>query len=173
MDEESTVAVDINTDGTVPGETADTEDVEAIKTELAEAQKKLEQFPNIVARAKKAEADLKELRSKLPKEAEAPQVKNVPDQDLDSRILKSQGMSDELLAALKKVASVTGKSLIDSQTDEVFIAIKDKAEAKETADKASLPASKGSGAAQVKKDTTSPNLSAEEHKELWLKNQGR
>ena len=132
--------------------------------------KKLEQFPHIVARAKKAEAELKALKDAGPT---APQTSNVPDIDLDSRILKSQGMSDELLNALKKVASVTGKSLIDAQADEVFIAIKNKSEVEEKSSRASLPASKGSGAAKAKEDTTIPNLSAEKHKELWLKNQGR
>ena len=167
MDEETIVAADTSADEELELEPqADSEEVVALKTQLEEAQKKLEQFPNIVARAKTAEAKVKTL-------LEAPQKTNVPDQDLDSRILKSQGMSDELLDKLKKVAAVSSKSLIDAQKDEVFIAMKDKAEAEEKSQKASLPASKGSGQAKVKKDTTSPNLSPEEHKELWNKSQGR
>ena len=146
------------------------DDEEVVSTISDEDAKKLEQFPNIVARAKKAEADLKALRAS---QTVAPQNTNVPDENLDSRILKSQGMSDELLDKLKKVASVTGKSLIDAQQDEVFIALKDKEDAEQKSQKATLSASKGSGSAKVKRDTSVPNLTSEEHKELWNKSQGR
>lgn len=82
-------------------------------------------------------------------------------------------MSDTLLETLKKVAKATGKSILDTQNDEIFIAMKEKAEANEKSAKASVGASRGSGKVTKGKDFSTPGLTPEEHKELWLKEQGR
>ena len=78
-------------------------------------------------------------------------------------------MSDELLGELKAVAQARGiKSLIKAQTDPIFVAVKEKFEKDQKAKDASLPASRGSGSAKVKKDFNTPGLTREEHKELFM-----
>lgn len=91
---------------------------------------------------------------------------NPPAADVDERILKAQGMSDELLTTLKKVASLNGTSLIDAQTDDLFVAAKEKFEKAQKSRAASMGASRGSGSPAPKKDLGTPGLSREEHKKL-------
>lgn len=144
-----------------------TEDVEAIKQQLAEAEEAKRQ---ITARAHKAEAELKALKS-------APQNSNINnglDSDaVDVKILQSQGMSEDLIKELTTLAKVRGTSILATQLDPIFVTIKEKTEQEEKAKKASLPASRGSGSPTAKKGFNTPGLTAEEHKELWLKSQGR
>ena len=169
MDDESNVAVDTNTDETVVlDETTDTEDVDAIKQQLAEAEEAKRQ---LTARAHKAEAELKA------RKAEAPQpnsVNNGLDSDaVDVKILQSQGMSEDLITELKALAKVRGTSILATQLDPIFVAMKKEKDAEEKSKKASLPASRGSGSPSVKKGFNTPGLTKEEHKELWLAKQGR
>jgi len=144
------------------------EDIEAIKAQLAEAEEAKRQ---LTARAHKAEAELKA------KKAEAPQNSNINnglDADaVDVKILQSQGMSDELIKELTTLAKVRGTSILATQLDPIFVAIKEKVEQEDKAKKASLPASRGSGSPTAKKGFNTPNLSEAEHKELWNKAQER
>lgn len=144
------------------------EDIEAIKTQLAEANKKLEQFNNVVARAKAAEAKLKT-------QTEAPQINNnsLSEESVDVKILESQGTTEEAITYLKKLAKVNGTSVLAAQQDEIYKTWKSNKDAEVKAQKAQLGASRGSGQGKVEKSTTTPHLSDEEHKELWLKSQGR
>lgn len=149
----------------------DTEDVEALKTKIAEKDTFARQ---VLARAKKAEAELKVLKGNKPAEATQTLTPNAPaTEELEVLILKSQGMSPELIETLKKVSQATGKTLLDTQKDEVFITIKEKMEATEKSAKASVGASRGSGKVTKVKDINTPGITTEEHKELWLKEQGR
>jgi hypothetical protein len=54
-------------------------------------------------------------------------------------------MSDELLGELVALSKVRGKSLLDTQSDPIFIALKDAKDAEAKKAKANLGASKGSG----------------------------
>lgn len=155
----------------------DTEDVEALKEQL---EREREARRQLTARAKKTEAELKSLKvSQAPKtESQSPtQLKNtnnaLTEDDIDARVLRLQGMSEEMLTKLKTVAKATGKTLIEAQSDDIFIAIKEKVEAEEKAAKAKLGASKGSGTVKKGKDFSSPGLSDEEHKALWREKNGR
>ena len=129
----------------------------------------------LTARAKKAEAEAKSLREKYESqkkdEEEAKSKTQETSPDIDERILKAQGMPDELLKELKVIAQVRGVDLMDAQKDSVFQVIKTDYERKQKSEEASLGASKGSGQAKPKKDFTTPGLTAEEHKELWKKSQ--
>ncbi len=111
-------------------------------------------------RAKKAEAEVKLLKSKT---APAQASSSV---DIDERIIKSQGMSDELLKQLRKVAQVTGVSLIEAQTDSLFVAMKDKFDKEQKQKKAALGASRGSGSPAPRKDFKTKGLTADEHKAM-------
>lgn len=120
----------------------------------------------LTARAKKAEEDLKALRAQMSSEKpeEKPETQSAP--DVDERILKANGMPDELLRELKVVAQVRGVGLIEAQSDPIFSSLKDKYEKEQKASEAALGASKGSGQAKKKVDLKTPGLSREEHKAL-------
>lgn len=150
----------------------DTEDVEELKLKLEEAR---EANRKINARAKKAEEQLKQQASQ-PVASETPKPTQLNStltaNDIDTRVLKATGMSDEMLEQLTKVATVTGKSLFEAQSDEIFIALKEKKDAETRAEKARLGASRGSGSVRKEKSLNTPGLTAAEHKELWRNSNG-
>lgn len=142
-----------------------TEDIEAIKLELARAK---EAQAQILARAKKAEAELKSAKSTV-----SPQINNTPtDEAIQTQILKAQGLSDEMLVELKAVAAVRKISLIEAQNDPIFTAIKNDKEAETKSAKASLGASKGSRPEKKEKTFETAGLTPEEHKAIWKSRQG-
>ncbi len=109
-------------------------------------------------RAKKAEAELKVAKTSKPTEAKPTSPSNV-----EETVLLAQGMSEELLDKLKKVAQVNGINLIKAQNDPIFVAIKSQYEKDKKQENASLPASRSSGSVKPKKTLNSPGLSREEH----------
>jgi len=153
-------------------ETTEEETVESLKAKLAEKDAQLEKEAEarrqLTARAKTAEA-------KAVKPIEKPQQINngIDLATMEKTILKSQGMSDELLSELVALSKVRGKSLLDTQSDPIFIALKESKEKEEKSAKANLGASKGSGSVKKGKDFNTPNLTPEEHKEMWKQSQGR
>lgn len=153
-------------------ETTDEETVESLKAKLEEANAKLEREAEarrqLTARAKTAE-------SKVVKPTEKPQQINngIDETTIEKKILKSQGMSDELLEELVALSKVRGKGLLDTQADPIFIALKDAKEAEAKKARANLGTSKGSGTVKTTKGFNTPGLSDEEHKELWRQRQGR
>ncbi len=100
--------------------------------------------------------------------AKTPPASSQPN-SVEEAVLLANGMNEELLEKLKKVAQVEGiSSLIKAQTNPIFVAVKEKFEKEEKAKGASLPASRGSGSVKAKKDFNSPDLTAAEHKKLYL-----
>ena len=139
----------------------ETEDIETLKVKLAESEEAKRQ---ITARAKAAEAKLKE----RPAPAPQPITNALSKDDTELLILASQGLNDpELIGELKALAKVRGKSLIETQTDPIFIAMKAAREETAKVEKAKLGASKGSGGIRRGKDLNTPGLSDAEHRELW------
>jgi len=138
-----------------------TEDVEAIRVKLSEAEDAKRQ---ITARAHKAEAELRALRART---VEAPPLNN-SEEALDARILKSQGMADDLLAELRIVAQVRKVSILEAQNDPIFLAIKAKKESEDKSSNASVGVSRGSGSAKTAKTMNTAGLSDEDHKAMWL-----
>lgn len=138
-----------------------TEDVEAIKARAEEVETFARQA---VARAKKAEEELKVL--KKPKETPAPVAS--PQASVEETVLLAQGLPEELLKELKAVAQVRGVSLIKAQSDPIFVAVKTQFDKDQKQKDASLPASRGSGQAKPKVSLETPNLSREEHKRLAM-----
>jgi hypothetical protein len=138
-----------------------TENVDDLREKLMAAEEAKRQ---ILARAKKAEQELKGYKTPKP---EATQKSELTTDDIDARVLKTTGMSDALLDDLRKVAKVTGKSLIDAQQDSIFIAMKATYEAEEKSSKAKLGASRSASTAKVEKNTKTPDLTDAEHRELW------
>lgn len=171
MVDETTVAVDTNTDEEVVlDETTDMEDVDAIRQQLAEAEEAKRQ---LTARAHKAEAELKARKAEVTPLAPLATNSGLDSDAVDVKILQSQGMSEELITELKALAKVRGTSILATQLDPIFVEIKKSKDAEEKSKKASLPASRGSGSPTAKKSFNSSGLTDAEHKELWLKHQGR
>lgn len=136
--------------------------IEELKAELErERQAKSE----ILARAKKAEAQVKEQKPST--------TNTISDEDVDAKILKSQGLSDELIGEMKALAKVRGKPLLEMKNDPIIIAMQEAKEAEERVAKARLPASRNSSTQKKEKTVNSPGLSDEEHKALWRESQNK
>ena len=127
----------------------------------AEIEKQREIAENQRIRAEKAEAKAKAVRTSAPKE----EKQDTP--DVDERILRANGMPDELLKELKAIANARGIDLISAQNDKLFKLAKEDFEREAKQKEASLGSSKGSGNSQAKKSISSPGLSKEEHKAMW------
>ncbi len=137
----------------------DTEDVEALKAQIEKDSLAKKQ---LVARAKKAEDELKGL--KKPKEAPATQTASV---NIEETVLLANGMDETLMSELKAVAKVRNVSLIKAQADPIFVAIKEKFEKDSKEKTASLPASRGSGQVKPKVDFKTPGLTDAQRKEMF------
>lgn len=150
-------------DATPSEETLETPEVDV--EQLQATNKKL------FERAKKAEADLRALKSSgstPPAQSTSPQSVSV-----EETVLLANGMSEELLNELKAVAKARGiSSLIKAQTDSIFVAVKEKFERDLKQREASLPASRSSGAAKVKKSPRTPGLSRDDHKKMVMESLG-
>lgn len=133
-----------------------------------------------LARAKKAEAELKALKGAPVQVPQATQntTNNLSTQDVEIRILQAKGTSQEEIDMLKKLATLkaveTGKevSLITMESDDYFLTYKEKRDATVKAEKARLGASKSGGTVKAEKTFNSQGLSDAEHRELWKQSQG-
>lgn len=137
------------------------EDVEALKKEIETLKAQKEHW------RKKAAQPVE--KTEQPKTETTP---SITEEVIEVKILKAQGVSDELITQLKKIARVNETSIIEAQSDPYFIAFKEKIEAEAKKEKASLPASRNSGSVRKSKDFTSTGLSEEEHKQLWKDRMG-
>lgn len=128
-----------------------------------------EQFKQVLGRAKTAEDKLKLIKQSTPPGT----INNtsLSEEQIEEKILLSQGMDSELIDELKTLAKVRKTGLIQAQNDPIFIAIKKQKDDDEKAKKAKLGASRGSGTVKKEKTTVSPGLTDAEHKELWLSQQ--
>jgi hypothetical protein len=127
----------------------------------AEVEKQRAIAENQRIRAEKAEKKAKE----APKATKEDNTTDYP--DVDERILRANGMPDELLKELKAVAKAREVSLIDAQNDSLFKLVKENYEKELKSKEASLGSSKGSGNASAKKTASTPGLSRDEHKAMW------
>lgn len=171
IDNEVLEATISNEELELDNELEDTEDVEALKEQAA---KKDAFARQALARAKKAEAELKTLKGSKP--AEATQINNqnnLTAEDVEVRILKAQGLPQEEIDYLKKLAKVNDTSIIEAQSDELFVSFQNKRKEQEKSEQAKLGASRGSGGSKKEKTFNSQGLTEEEHKALWKQAQGR
>lgn len=100
--------------------------------------------------------------------AEQPQTSQP---NVEETVLLAQGMPEELLTQLKKVAAVNNTGLIKAQNDSIFQAIKEKFEKEQKHKDAAMPASRGAGSVKPKKDFTTPGLERDEHKKMFYDTQ--
>ena len=147
-------------DSVVDTETEDTavEDTEKLK----EANKRL------FERAKKAEAEAKELKTKAKAQPEV-QPAQV---DSDELRLIARGLSDEEIEQAKVISKGKGISLVDSLKDPMFISYQKDFKEQQRKEKAKLGASKGSSQ-EDEQPIVKSGMTTEEHKEVWRKALGR
>lgn len=166
MDENPTPQEGMNPELEVEVTESTTEETGETQVETEEMVTK-SQLSQALARAHKAEAELKKFK------AQPKQTINSNPEEIEATVLRAQGMSDDLLKELKVIAQVRGKSLIETQSDPLFAAIKEQKQKDEASKKASLPASKGSIQVRKEKTFSTPGLSDKEFKEMWKQNLDR
>lgn len=158
QDEE--VIVDTSTEGeeaTESNESSEQEDTTELQERLDQAEKAKSQ---ILARAKKAEEELKALKANPPLKQDA--------QLSDELKLIARGLSDEEIDKAKVVAKGLGISLPEAIKDPLFLSYQATLKEQERKEKAKLGASKGSGESQD--DTLiKPEMSREEHEKAFKK----
>ena len=137
--------------------------VEEETTTEAETETVEEEEIDWKARAMKAEALI--VKNKKAPVAEKPTPATSITDPIEA-VLRVNGMSKELLEQLKKVSALTGKDLVDAQSDPIFIAVKDTIEKEQKREDASLPASRGAGTVKPKVGFNTPNLTREQHMAL-------
>lgn len=115
----------------------------------------------------KAQAEAAKYRRLFEKAQNKPaQTPATPQPNVEEVVLQANGMPDELLTQLKKVAAINGTNLIKAQNDPIFVAVKEKFEKEQKQKDASLPASRGSGTVKAQKSLATPGLSRDEHRKL-------
>ena len=158
------VATDENVDveeTTNSNEDSGQEDTVDLAEELENERKAKSQ---ILARAKKAEDELKKLKES---KTETPINNNDPYFADELRLL-AKGVDGQAILKAKIIAKGSGVSLLDAMKDEAVVAyIKDIKE-QERREKAKLGASKGSGESQDAPLVTD-NMSREEHQKVFDK----
>lgn len=140
----------------VEDESEDDDSITLSKSELTKMKRKALAYEAM--KAKQAQSQ--------PKEEKKPIINNTNNASIEETVLKAQGIEEDELDMLKKVATISGTGLIDAQKDEVFKLWKQNQEATKKAQRASMGASKGSGSSN-KKDFNTPGLSEAEFKQLW------
>lgn len=146
---------------------------QSFEEKMATATTDAERVAIATAEANKNRRLLAKAAKPKPVVAAAPAVQTTPQAqtpvvDVDERVLKAQGMSDELLKQLKDVAALREVSLIDAQKDDLFVAIKEKFDKEQKTKAAALPPSRGSGSKKADKDLSTPGLTRDEHKALVM-----
>ena len=157
-----------NTDQTITTEES-TEQVEESSEDVSQLKAELAKFRDIAERRK---AKLEEL-SKGSQDAQSSQKTDSKSEiSTEEIVLLAQGLSEEQVAYLKKVASVEGMSLKEAKNSPIFTTWMKSEEERIKAEKASLGASQGSGSRKAQKSFKTSGLTKEENKELWKKQNG-
>lgn len=164
-DELEDVATDTNVD--VEEATDSNEDSQEETVDLAEElEKQRKANLDILARTRKAEAELKKLKA----EQAQPHINNDP-QLSDELKLIARGLSDEEIDQAKVIAKGKGVVLAEAIKDPLFLSYQATLKEQARKEKAKLGASKGSG--ESRDDTLiKENMSREEHMEAFKKVMG-
>lgn len=162
QDEE--VAVDTSTEVEETTDSSDNSEQEDTVDLAEELEKERKAKSQILARAKKAEEELKTLKANPPLKQD-PQLS-------DELKLIARGLSDEEIDQAKVIAKGKGIVLTEAIKDPLFLSYQATLKEKERKEKARLGASKGSGESQ---DNTliKENMSREEHMEAFNKVMGK
>ena len=156
------VAADINAE--VEGETNLSENSIEETVDLAgELEKERKAKTQILARAKKAEEELKNLKAK-------PQNNKSNDSQLSDELkLIARGLSDEEIEQAKIIAKGKDIPLTEAIKDPLFVIFQKDMEDKEKKEKAKLGASRGSGESQEELTGTESGSTRDEHIKAFKK----
>lgn len=162
-DEATDVTVDTSTEveeATESNEDSEQEDTVDLQAEL---EKERIAKSQILARAKKAEEELKAFKANPPVNSN-PQLS-------DELKLIARGLSDEAIEQAKVIAKGKGVALPEAIKDPLFLSYQEAEKDRERKEKAKLGASKGSGESQ---DSTliKTEMTREEHQEAFKKVMG-
>jgi hypothetical protein len=113
--------------------------------------------------------DKPEVEVKTEVKTETKEDSSFSEEAIDRKILKSQGLDEDSINYLSKIAKINGVSLIDAKGDELFKAFVAKKEAEKKSREASLGASRGSTKKEPEKKT---GLTRDEHRAKWEKQTG-
>lgn len=163
MEDIETVAADTNADveeATNSNKSSEQEDTTALKEKLDQAEKAKSQ---ILARAKKAEEELKALKANPP-------IKSDPQLSEELKLI-ARGLSDEAIDKAKVIAKGAGITLQEAIKDPLFLIYQADLVEKEKKEKAKLGASKGSGESQ-EETLIKPEMTRDEHKKAFEKLMG-
>jgi len=128
--------------------------------ELEKARKAISQ---LTARAKKAEDELRNIKTSKETKADSNLTNTL---SREEAFLIAKGYDDESLNQIQVIAKGKGISMLDAEKDPLFISYKEKKDAEAKAEKAKLGASKGSGQKEAKAGFNSFE-SLEDHKKIW------
>lgn len=128
--------------------------------ELEKARKAISQ---LTARAKKAEDELRNIKTSKETKADSNLTNTL---SREEAVLIAQGYDLETLNQIQVIAKGKGVSLLEAEKDPLFVSYKEKKDAEAKAEKAKLGASKGSGQKEAKVGFNSFE-SLEDHKKLW------
>ena len=157
------VAVDTNTDVEEATNSNEDSDEDTVSTE-EELERQRKANAQILARAKRAEEELRKVKSKQP---EAPRINN--DNQLEDELrLIARGYSDDEISKLKVVAKGSEKSLLEATKDPLFLTFQNDLKERERRENARLGASKGSGESQ-ENTLIKKGMTREEHLEAFKK----
>lgn len=131
-----------------------------------------ESSPDWEAEAKKWKA-IAERNKKKSTETNKVATKTPDKYSVERTVLEANGMPDELLTILEKVAKLEEVSLLTATKDPLFIASKEKYEQEQKLKSAQVGASNGSGPGASKIGFDTPGLTKDQHKQLWKKAVGR
>lgn len=167
-------------DNKIVGDSTPTEeeviDLTEKKDDDIDVDKLLDTNKKLYARAKAAEAEakrVKELEDELKKLKEQPAESST--QDVVSKeevILFAKGFSLEEVEKLKTISKLEDTGLLASAESDVFKAWKATADARKKDEDSELEISKGSPKVKKQIDFSSPNLTPEQHRELFKKKFG-
>ena len=167
-DEEVDVAADTSADVEETTNSNDNSEQEDTVDLAQELEKQRKANLDILARTRKAEAELKKL-----KEAQANPPVNSDPQLSDELKLIARGLSDEAIEKAKVIAKGKGIALTEAVKDPDFIVIQKDLEEKEKREEAKLGASKGSGETKEKVTGLESGSTRDEHKKAFKELAGK
>lgn len=150
---------DVVEETTDQGDTSD-DDVDSEAAEFAKARAEAAKYRRLYE---------KEIKHKTKPKAQSQAPQTASSTSVEETVLLANGMPEELLEKLKKVAQVQEISLLKAKNDPIFLAVQESFEKAKRSEQASIGSSRSSGTVKPKKDFNTPGLSAQEHRELFNK----
>lgn len=147
------------------------EAVPTIEDQLKKAQADAAKYKRLFQKTQKSQVVQKDITTqKAPSQINNTQTSSP---NIEEVVLRAQGVDQDTLNYLKKVAAITGTSLIDAQKDELFQAYKEKREREIKSEKAKLGVTRGSVKSEPKKVFTNSGIPEKDHYEMWKEKMGR